>query len=112
PKLFAYTRLFRSEEEHVFVAFLDAQVTLGVAPLAREGRVFQDEVELHLVPAVFAAADGVATHNGRMIEAVKYGIHRGHTDDVLISRETVKRSLLQKFQLRGLQEVADPALYR
>ena len=47
-----------------------------------------------------------------MIEAVKYCIHRGHTDDVLISLETVKRSLLQKFPLRGFQEVADAAFYR
>jgi hypothetical protein len=99
------------EEEHVFVAFLDAKGTLGVAALAGERRVFHHHLELNLVPAAFAAADGIAPDNGRVVEAVVHGVHGGPADDVLVGLEDVERALLQELLLRGFEALADAALH-
>ena len=52
------------EEQNVFVAFFHAQGALGVTALAGERRIFQNHVELHFIPFVFAAANGIAPHEG------------------------------------------------
>jgi len=100
------------EEQDILVPFLDTQGPFGVTALAAERRVFEDIIELDFIPFVFAAADGVTSDNGRVIETVEYGVHGCHADNVFVALETVERAALQKLHLRGFQPVAQPAFDR
>src|SRR3990172_7834376 len=100
------------KEEDVFIALLNSKGALGIGAVTGEWRIFKDDVKLHLVPFVFAAADGVAVNQRGVVELMKHGVHGGHAHNVCIAFKAMNSAFLQKFPLSAGQLVANPSPYR
>ncbi|MDS4020206.1 MAG: hypothetical protein RKR03_06810 [Candidatus Competibacter sp.] len=70
---------------------------------------FQDRIELHFIPAVFAAANRIAAHDGRGVEPMQYRVHRGHAQDVGVAVETVQGAGLQEIPVVATEPVVHAA---